>query len=1328
MKKINQKKGLLATVSMVMTLAVCHSVSVQASDIDIYSNSTGGQTRIMFVLDTSSSMSAGSFTYACDAPGTVSYSSSNTESSGTTPAYNRYYCTASTTVETSPKTYSYTRQVVSQTTAAVPATTKFYRCGTSNTNTSSSAYVNPWTSCTNTTEINSAPTGSYCPDTQNGITYYYQYQSGNSWTNSNCGNTTSTRRYRYRTVPIAAIPASTVPTNNCTAGVTCNYEYKSCPAGATTSSSCTTVIASVPSGAPTTNESCGTGCTAYFTPAQYTTQTQKYYDRITRLKDGMFAVLQGTNNVPRLTDDVIVGLTDFGTVSGVQTGRVLVAPKRLDATASTTECTGSITQRACMLQKIASMGTGNNFTPTARAYGVAAQSLIQTIGTDTSECNGNGIYYLTDGGPTGQNPTTEMSAAISGFTCPSNWSITNTTDVNSVFQYKSQVTAKEDWRCIAKFTNELLKGSTTRPKIKTAAVGFGKFYSGLDAYTGAEKTQVGQLTASNTDIANILNRYPTISNEYASQLGGATRDDIANTALWGVYGRGGWYSASEPGEVAQSILNFVDEVKPEFDPVATGSPTLPQDALNPLRIQPYGYYASFIPKPQETTQLWAGNLNKYHIYNGELYNSSKTVSLITDTGALDSAADGIWSGGMKGKLPLGLSTNAENEKNANRTIYTNRQITGTAAPFVASEANSLKKVNVASLFGTGTTALFVNDPDKNYWLNLLGYNVGATEAGITLANLAAKQELRQVGAVMHSTPILLTQRGKITVSSAGALDTTDRDDYLLFGSTQGLLHVVDADTGVEKFAFAPNEMMQNQKAAFLSETSSTGGSANLFYGVDAPWTAYTQYVSKVDGTLTVNSSDRTSDGTSNADLTLKGLQWVYGGLRMGGRSYYALDLSDLDSPSLKFHINPEAAVTTDANGNPTTTADTNNALSYMGQSWSKPTLAYVKFGGTKKLVMFVGGGYDRTGGTDGKGYENAAYDQGTTTGGGAGVYMFDANTGALLWWTSANATAAKGAEAFTDASASTINMKYSVVSQVNAIDRDNDGLVDNLYFGDLGGQAFRVDLNNAATGVDADAKKANFSKRVVRLFNEHAEGGASPRFYEMPSVSIHEDNGYVAAVAFSSGNRSSPLVGTAVTGGNQAGSTVSAADGVFVVYDKDVARTDLYTLVDSGATALKTKNVSLTSLNSNISTGVTITGNNGWKYIYSSTAGVYKGMNELYAVDGMLYVNVYHRDGTGIGGTCGAGVKGDSYVYQFCLPSGKCSFNTATTNTPNSVKLGAGILGSGIGQSLGSNTSKLVVPRPDTLNCKTAENKNKPECQEFTTTAKLRQLRWYETR
>ena len=707
-------------------------------------------------------------------------------------------------------------------------------------------------------------------------------------------------------------------------------------------------------------------------------------------------------------------------------------------------------------------------------------------------------------------------------------------------------------------------------------------------------------------------------------------------------------------------------------------------------------------------------MNKYPIYRGELYNSVKTIPLIKSDGSLDLAANGLWTDGMKGQLPLGLTTNTANEKVAKRTLYTNRQIAATS-PYTVSQANGLKKVNVTTLFDTGTNALFVNDPDKNYWLNLLGYNVGAAELGITLANLTAKPELRQVGAVMHSTPLLLTQSGKITVGSGGVLDTKVRDDYLLFGSTQGLLHVVhagknetDPNRGNEVFAFAPNEMMQNQKAAFLSETSSTGGKNNLFYGIDAPWTAFTQYVAKSDGTLTVTDSGRTVKETDDGEaISLKGLQWVYGGLRMGGKSYYALDLSDLGNPSLKFHIDPENQKIY----NSATTKSDVTALSYMGKSWSKPTIAYINFGGVKKLVMFVGGGYDME-------YEKAAYNQ--TNGVGAGVYMFDANNGDLLWWTSANATAEMGAEAYTNASdATTLNMKYSVVSQINAIDRDSDGLVDNLYFGDLGGQAFRVDLNNNVTA------KSSFATRVVRLFTQNASGGASPRFYEIPSMSIHDgDSGYIAAVAFSSGNRSSPLVGTEVTGGNQAGSTVSPADGVFVVYDKDVARTDLYTLVDSGTTALKTKNVSLVSLDTTI--GVPTTGT-GWKYTYSSTAGAYKGMNELYAVDGMLYVNVYHRDGAGIGGACGAGVKGDSYVYQFCLPTGKCSFNTTTTGQPNRVKLGAGILGAGLGQGFSNaNNTGLVVKRPTTLNCTTTPNL--PECQEFTTTAKLKQLRWYETR
>ena len=1184
MKKLNHKNALSATVSMLMTLTVCSSVS-QASDIDIYSNATGGKTTIMLMLDTSGSMSesqvGGS---ACDlAPGT-SYTAGN-EPSGTTPGYTKYFC------------------------------------------------------------------------------------------------------------------AVNIPGSN---------------------------------------------------------SQRKHYDRLTRLKDAIFTLMD-SNQID--SNSVAMGIGQFSSQSG--SDNVFTSADGVSGKIVVPAALLSTTQRTAIKTAVANL-RGRGGTPTANAYAEVAAYMLGTntstasnlgysgfsksvlgskvgssstatnyqtpLSTTNTQCNGQGIYFLTDGEPNSSPaPVPLMQAALgangSSFSVPATGTLPNGTQTG------------HGMPAVGEFAKALRnqRASTTAPnrnplglEIKTAVVGFGSVFN-VDRTADAAKP-VAQRVIRTLDYINSAGVRTNEQRDYYN-CSLITNVDAQNACNWGAkphpdlpssvggYGNGGFYSAQSTQDVVQSVVKFLDDVKPEFEPIATGSPTLPQDALNPLRIQPYGYYGSFTPKPQESTQLWVGNMNKYHIFNGELYNASKTIRLIKADGSLDAAAKGLWTDeGMKGQLPLGITTNAANEKIANRTLYTNREITGTAPSYAASEIGSLKKVNVATLFGTGSTALFVNDPDKNYWLNLLGYNVAETGT-VTLADLITKPELRQVGSVMHSTPILLTQSGKISYTS-GTIDTTDRDDYLLFGSTQGLLHVVragknatDANRGKEVFAFAPNEMMQNQKNAFLSETSSTLGKNNLFYGIDAPWTAYTQYVAKADGTLTVKDSGRVAQNASGDDIAIKGLQWVYGGLRMGGKSYYALNLSDLDNPELKFHIDPANSKIYKSSS--TTTGVT--ALSYMGQSWSKPTIAYVNFGGVKKLVMFVGGGYDA-------GYENAAYDQNTTTGGGAGVYMFDANNGDLLWWTSANATAAGGAEAYTNASATSINMKYSVVSQINAIDRDNDGLVDNLYFGDLGGQAFRVDLNNAATGTTASAKKANFAKRVVRLFDEHATGGASPRFYEMPSVSIHDsDNGYVAAVAFSSGNRSSPLVGTAVVNGNQAGSTTSATDGVFVVYDKDVAKIDLY------GTPTLTTPTALSSLNSNMSTGVAINGNSGWKYTYSSTAGAYKGMNELYALDGMLYVNVFHRDGTGIGGSCGAGVKGDSYVYQFCLPTGKCPFNTTTSGVPNSVKLGAGILGAGLGQGRSSaNNTGLIVNRPTTLNCTTTPNL--PECQEFTTTAKLRQLRWYETR
>ena len=1316
---------------MLMTLTVCHSVSVQASDIDIYSNSTGGKTTITLMLDTSGSMSAQQVTdgSACELPAGTTYTLGN-ESSGTAPAYTKYYCG----VDDGQRKYYYLRQ---QRTScgwfSCSTSTQWFNCGVDG-SANTSACTTLLTSAPSISDFDNDGGNSTRYYYKNGVTKYYD------------------RLTRLKDAIFTLMDSNQIDSNSVAIGIG-QFSSQSGSDNVFTSADGTSGKILVPAKLLDTAQRTAIKTQVAALQGGGGTPTANAYAEVA-------AYMLGTN-----TTTNIIGMREEYVSSGTDGWGQTVFSKCIRWTGfscnsyngnegtitgsngwSTQQCAlGWSPSRTCLVQSNTSTATNLGYSGFAKSVtsSKSSSNYSSPLSTTSPQCNGQGIYFLTDGEPNNSPvPVPLMNAALgtagSAFSVPTTGSLPNGSQ------------AGHGMPAVGEFAKALRnqRASSTSPnrnplglEIKTAVVGFGSVFN-VDRTADAAKPVAARIIRSLDYINSRGERTNQQRDYYNCSL--ITGTDAKNACNWGAkahpdlpsgvggYGEGGFYSAQSTDDVVQSVVKFLDDVKPEFDPVATGSPTLPQDALNPLRIQPYGYYASFTPKPQESTQLWVGNMNKYPIYRGELYNSVKTIPLIKSDGSLDLAANGLWTDGMKGQLPLGLTTNTANEKVAKRTLYTNRQIAATS-PYTVSQANGLKKVNVTTLFDTGTNALFVNDPDKNYWLNLLGYNVGAAELGITLANLTAKPELRQVGAVMHSTPLLLTQSGKITVGSGGVLDTTDRDDYLLFGSTQGLLHVVhagknatDSNRGKEVFAFAPNEMMQNQKTAFLSETSSTGGKNNLFYGIDAPWTAFTQYVAKNDGTLTVKDSGRTVKETDDGDeIALKGLQWVYGGLRMGGRSYYALDLSDLDTPSLKFHIDPENQTIYKSNSTVTDVT----ALSYMGQSWSKPTIAYVKFGGEKKLVMFVGGGYDSTGATTAcnatgdtvvknVGYECPAYNQNTATGSGAGIYMFDANTGDLLWWTSANATAQMGAEAYTNASdATTLNMKYSVVSQINAIDRDSDGLVDNLYFGDLGGQAFRVDLNNNVTA------KSSFATRVVRLFNQNASGGASPRFYEMPSMSIHDgDSGYIAAVAFSSGNRSSPLVGTEVTGGNQAGSTVSAADGVFVVYDKDVAKSNLY--ATSPLPTLVTQNVSLATLNTE--TGVPTTGT-GWKYTYSSTAGAYKGMNELYAVDGMLYVNVYHRDGAGIGGACGAGVKGDSYVYQFCLPTGKCSFNTTTTGQPNRVKLGAGILGAGLGQGFSSaNNTGLVVKRPTTLNCTTTPNL--PECQEFTTTAKLRQLRWYETR
>ena len=891
-------------------------------------------------------------------------------------------------------------------------------------------------------------------------------------------------------------------------------------------------------------------------------------------------------------------------------------------------------------------------------------SLTQT--NDVAKCSGQGVYILTDGDPYSDgSPRALIRQALnnSSFSCGGN--------------------SDSTWPCSQALAQELLDPTKnpTGLKVKTAMVGFGSSFNSVASYD-PNKTQAQNLAAVEASTAN------------ANQK---------NAAKLGVLGEGGWYAGKSSQDIIDSVNTFINNLSTTIPSVTTGSPTIPKDALNPAILQDDAYYQQFQPTPDKSYQLWTGNLKKYLVTTGGILKDKKGTAIVDADGKIvanydywaeettssNQSADentvgsdafalrgGAWSKLLLRTNPLNNPSNGV----VQRKVFTNRIYTN--GSFV-SKSDELRQVKPTDLTDTN----YKNDEYRGYLVRALGYNIDAATPPTSLDNLKTAVEFRQTGAVMHSQPILVTNKGKLEFNeSTQTMGSTGREDYVLFGTTQGALHVVKAGTsgiaggGEEVFTFIPNEMLVKQKQAFEKPEVTSGGTNQLFYGIDGPWTAYTEYVVDGSGYLTVG------DGKGDQ----KGVQNVYGGLRMGGRSYYALDLKDIQNPKLKFHINPDSALA----GTP---------LSYMGQSWSKPTIGFVNWAGKRTRVMFVGGGYD-------DGYESTSYDQ--TNKKGAGVYMFSAedtsiqdgnNTiaikaGELLWWSSANATTSIASTKSGTVGINSPNMQYSVVSEIRSVDRDGDDLIDHVYFGDLGGQIFRTDFNNKEKTI------GSWAKAPILIFDEHKANGKSPRFYDMPAFSLYNNNGSIfAVVSQGSGNRSAPLF---------ADSSYDY-DAIYNIYDKDVARTDLYNY-DSVKNPLITKNIKVDNVSGlrlinddkrkdntdgkgNILYNAPASAH-GWYYKFTDCVTGYgkcdsykqqteKVFGTPIALNNKLFVSTFDASKDGLAGDCGAGVKGASLMTTFCLPFGQCAAGDVTGTTHTMIGAGIHTVTVGNGNSSGNGGS-----------------------------------------
>ncbi|WP_201629150.1 pilus assembly protein PilY [Psychrobacter maritimus] len=1040
----------------------------------------------------------------------------------------------------------------------------------------------------------------------------------------------------------------------------------------------------------------------------YYTST-KYYDRLTRLKDAIFTLLDSSLLDP---NKVAIGIGQYSTqsnssntdkVADGSTGKILV-PAALVNNA----------QRNLIKTEIAKL-TGDKGTPTANAY---AEVGAYMLGTNTSgstysgyndsvytsksggrynsplsspsSCDGRGIYFLTDGNPNSSpNPNYVMQLALgaSSFSIPSVTLPNGSENNHGMPQVGAFAKALRD---------PALNPLGTNREIYTAVVGFGSVFNvNASDIVNLPYTNPKTGITANRDFYNCA-RISDIDAKNACNWGEKAHPDLPGV---GGFGEGGFYSAQSTDDIVKSITSFISGLNQNLPSTPSGTIIIPDDPYRADSQLAVAYYPTLQADVAGNSVIWDGNMKKYLLNEGTLYGKSNSKLFSNVAGDLNPSTQDLWSdkdyGGANNEVKSGGFYALLNTPNTGvtsiRTLYV-EDLNGTTPVLRRFGVNASGKVVVDNAALTTTsfsdTATFDEITLKRL-LNLLGFNNLPNTAvkDMTLTTANATEEIRVVGATIHSTPAAVSYSA--TLDDDGKVTAT-RDDYVLFGSSEGGLHLVDADNysaggdgGKEDFVVIPREMLidKNKSLALVDDsTKAQIGSPN--FGIDAPWLVSADY--KYD--LTNNTVNIATDGN-------KGL-YAYGGLRMGGEALYGLDLTTRTSPSMMFTITPAKA-----------------GFSRMGQIWSKPTKAKIKRTSTDTGtdVLVFGGGYDtcyeyekfQVGVTD----TSLGTCSGKTNVKGNDVYIVNAITGDLIWSASSNGSP----------STTISTMTNSVVAGVTTLDRDNDGFMDHIYFADLGGQLFRADFTNAGfktpsaigSPVGTPTTTTAFANtRVTRILSGAYTGTDTKfnhRFYERPVVSFHrnsQSSSLFALVNVISGDRSSPLSKIR---------DLSKSDRLYGIMDTDVTKADNFLYASNFTTtsaaaggqrildlsANNTAASNLVELPGTIgtlnTTGYTLAQKNvvselmrqgtkqGWYYPLTRFDGYgnvryTKGIGKSQVIDSFLYTTTYNPDMSyGSTNSCSAKIVGGSERQLYCLPYGICTDPKSKNGTGGFVRAGKGL-------------------------------------------------------
>ncbi len=674
-------------------------------------------------------------------------------------------------------------------------------------------------------------------------------------------------------------------------------------------------------------------------------------------------------------------------------------------------------------------------------------------------------------------------------------------------------------------------------------------------------------------------------------------------------------------EAFTSIISDIQEVNTTFI-----SPAVSVNAFNRLSHRSELYFALFRPTIR---YRWPGNLKKYKLARETTGNPDSDLIIIdvnglnaidTNTGFFDSGAQSIWSATADG-ADVTLGGAAENQPLANRRIYT---FTGVNSTLVPPQINSETLNTTNNLLHEDNPVLVAAGTGEDVSANtLLGLTTTTSDADrTTLLQWARGVDVLDededgsntdsrnfIGDPLHSRPQLVNYKGTTAAD-------TDITIYMI--TNEGFLHAIDADDGTEQFSFIPQDLLPN-----LDVLKSNTTAAVRTYGLDGPMTVWHNDLN--NDLLVLDSSDtpQVTDGVSEH-------VYLYFGMRRGGKNYYALDVTDRNSPKLKWKI--EGGIP----GDP---------FEELGQSWSEMSHATIKLNGVARHVLIFGGGYDTS--------EDSVSTPSDDNVGRA-IFIVDAETGERLWWAGISGSGADLELA---------EMKNSIAADVTAFDSTGDGYIDRIYAADLAARIWRFDLDNtddtrtsilANGGVIADLNGTAVSNSA------DATAANNRRFYYAPSVAyIRDGSQEFFTIAIGSGYRSHPT-------------DTSIKDRFYVIRDTNVRGpaldgngTPIYTTISEDDLYDATGNLIGQGTQNQIDAARTsLNTGNGWYIKLNNTDGTFVGekvLGRAVTFNGVLLFSSFTPLEISQSNSCSPS-QGVSAAWAINLIDGKPVFNFDQSN------------------------------------------------------------------